>query len=276
MSEQHKERFVRVAMIKAVSELGDVEGNLRLLEELARPLEGRGVDVLITPECFLDGYMVQNRKTAEDEERTRRALPGCCVSGPEDPAIQRAGRLAERLGSYVVVGASEKDAGGAIRNAAYLLGRDGAEVGTYHKVMPCRFYEPGDALPVFETDFGLVGVVICADRRWPENARTLRIKGAELILNPTWGFRGDLNTAIMRTRAYENGIPICFTHPRQSLICGPSGEVAALLESSEPGALVHDLDLSQNVTSQNSPDRASSHPARNRRPELWGAMLESG
>ena len=55
--------------------------------------------------------------------------------------------------------------------------------------------------------------------------RVLKLKGAELILNPTWGFKGDLSTAIMRTRAYENGIPVCFTHPTESLICGPDGAV---------------------------------------------------
>lgn len=159
-------------------------------------------------------------------------------------------------------------------NAALLLDRSGKCIGRYHKAHPCEFYEPGADLPVFETDFGVVGIVICADRRWPENMRVLRLKGAQIILNPTWGFYGEKNTCIMRTRAYENGLPVCFAHPHQSLICKSDDNVGALLESSEPGVLVHDIDLGENVPLRQTRDRASSHPIQNRRPELYGPLVE--
>ena len=120
-----------------------------------------------------------------------------------------------------------------------------------------------------------VGIVICADRRWPENIRCLALQGAQIILNPTWGFKGDLNTAIIRTRAYENGIPVCFTHPTQSLICDGRGEVVALLESSGPGVLVHDLDLAWKPAKPPKPDRAWSHPSTFRRPDLYGPIFDS-
>ena len=264
MPRKKKIRIVRVAMIKAEAAWGDVQANLRLLAKLCRGLAGRRVDVVITPECFLDGYMVRKRKTC-----TPRKLAARCVTGPGDALTKRAARIAARLGSYLVIGASEKNIAAEIRNAAYLFDRKGKHVGAYYKVHPCRFYTPGDALPVFQTDFGKVGIVICADRRWPENIRCLRLKGAEIILNPTWGFYGDLNTAILRTRAYENGIPVCFTHPRQSLICLPDGSVGAVLESSRPETLVYDIDLSLNVPIKKSRDRASSHPIQNRRPSLY-------
>ena len=261
---KRKTRNVRVAMVKAESRWGDVAANIRLLESLTRPLARSGVDVVITPECFLDGYMVRERKRI-----TRKKLAACAMKGPDDPVVRRAARLARFLKSHLVLGASEKSADGKLRNAAYLVGRRGDLIGTYYKVHTSQFYEPGGELPVFETDFGRVGVVICADRRWPENIRCLRLKGAEMILNPTWGMMGDLNTTIMRTRAYENGMPICFAHPRKSLICLADGSVGAVLESNQAGVLVHDVDLSLNVKSGKRKDRAGSHPVQNRRPDLY-------
>ena len=265
-----KRRIVRVALAKAFFEWGDPKANIAILDKLAAPLTGAGIDVLITPECFLDGYMIRDRKRV-----SRKKLADCCVTGLSDRYIRRGRKLAARLRSYLVFGASHRDREGVVRNAAFLFGRDGEHVGTYYKVMPDHFYEPGCELPVFETDFGRVGIAICADRRWPEVVRCLRLKGSEIILNPTWGSYGPLNTAIMQTRAYENGIPVCFAHPRQSLICLPDGTVAAVLESNTPGVLVHDVDLSKNVRSKITRDKASSHPIQNRRPELYGPIVES-
>ena len=260
---------VRVGMVKAQSAWGDVKGNLELLETLALPHANEGLDVLITPECFLDGYMVRDR-----ERITLRKLSARCVKGPTDPVIRRVGTLAKKLGSYVVVGASEKDGNGVVRNAAYLIDRGGRTVGTYYKIHSGELYEPGNALPVFETDFAVAGIIICADRRWPENIRCLALGGAQIILNPTWGFKGDLNTAIMRTRAYENGIPICFTHPTQSLICDGRGEVVAFLESSDHAVLVHDVEIHEDPTSLKWHDRSSGPPNVFRRPDLYGPITE--
>jgi len=270
MAGKRKKRAVRVAMIKAESNWGDVKGNVRLLEKLAKPLKGAGLDVLITPECFLDGYMVRDRKKC-----TLRKLRARSVSGPGDPTVRRAARLTALLKSYLVLGASERQDDGAIRNAAYLFDRCGEHVGTYYKVQPCEYYRPGDELPVFKTDFAVVGILICADRRWPENMRCLRLKGAEIILNPTWGWYDDDNTAIMRTRAYENGIPVCFAHPNQSLICLASMKVGAVLESNQPGVLVHDVDLAGNPRIRRTRDMAHSHPVQNRRPDLYDAITRT-
>ena len=263
-----QQRIVRVAMVKALAEWGQREKNMKLLGELLAPLAKMDIDVVITPECWLDGYMVRDRKRC-----TTRKLAARCVRGGADAYIKRVRRLAKKLNSYVVFGASERGADGTIRNAAYLLGREGEHVGTYYKVMPCHFYEPGPELPVFEVDFGTVGILICADRRWPEHARCLRLQGAEIVLLPTWGFFRGTNDAIMRTRAYENGIPICFTHPEQSLICLPDGSIGGVLDSNVPGVLVHDIDLGKNVGPGATKDWAGSAPIQNRRPELYGAIV---
>jgi len=256
-----------VGLLKAEAAWGRAAANLRLLERLTCGLESARLDVLVTPECFLDGYMARDGKRC-----TRARLAACAVSGPQDAPVRRAAELARRLRCYLVFGASEASCPGRFRNVAYLLDRGGQHVGTYRKVHTCPLYEPGNELPVFRTDFATVGILICADRRWPENARVLRIKGAELILNPSWGFWGELNTALMRTRAYENGVPVCFAHPRQALVCLPDGSVGAVLESNRPAVLVHELDLAQNVPASKPRDRAGSHPVQNRRPDLYGPL----
>ena len=267
MAGKRKKRIIRVAMIKAESKWANLKANVRLLEKLAEPLKDSQIDVLITPECFLDGYMVRKRKKC-----TRAKLRACSVTGADDPIIRRVARLAALLKCYVVVGASEKGDKGAIRNVAYLLGRKGGHVGSYYKTQVCEFYKAGGELPVFKTDFGTVGILICADRRWPENMRCLRLKGAEIVLNPTWGFYGDGNTAIVRTRAYENGVPLCFTHVNQSLICLGDNTIGAILESNQPSVLVHDIDLGNNPKVKNTTNAAGSHPLQNRRPALYGII----
>ena len=277
MGGSRRKRMVRVAMVKAVAKWGDVQANVRMLEKLAESLKNSKIDVLITPECFVDGYMVRRMlKTIDRQSRSK--LQACSVNGPSDPIVRRLGSLAKLLGCYMVVGASEKGKGQRIRNAAYLLDRKGRHAGSYYKVQPCDYYEAGKDLPVFRTDFGTVGILICADRRWPENMRCLRLKGAEIILNPTWGAYGEGNTQVMMSRTYENGIPVCFTHPKQALICSP-GSVAdmaarpvAILESNQAGILVHDIDLSKNPKVKKTKNIAGSHPVQNRRPELYGII----
>jgi len=106
-------------------------------------------------------------------------------------------------------------------------------------------------------------MVICADRRWPETIRTLRVKGAEIILMPTYGMWHLENEWWMRTRSYENEMFICFTHPNVALITNPKGEVAAKLQSNLPGVLIHDIDLDE-VTTTNM--------LKDRRPELYGIL----
>jgi predicted amidohydrolase len=105
--------------------------------------------------------------------------------------------------------------------------------------------------------------MICADRRWPESARCLRVQGARLILNPTYGMRHLANEWWMRTRSYENQCFICFCHPTVSLVTGPRGEIHAKRSSTRPGLLVTDIDLSNLPTGMIDA----------RRPEIYGPIV---
>ena len=137
---------------------------------------------------------------------------------------------------------------GKYYNTAILFGSDGQEIGRYHKshlYVHDLNYEPGNDFPVYDTPWGKIGMLICADRRWPEAARSLRVRGAEMILIPTYGMRHETNTMWMRTRAYENECFLAFCHPNVSYICNPEGDIDAWLESNVPGLLVHDIDNSR-------------------------------
>ncbi|MBN2315569.1 MAG: hypothetical protein JXM79_16695, partial [Sedimentisphaerales bacterium] len=79
---------------------------------------------------------------------------------------------------------------------------------------------------------------------WPETTRTLTLKGARVIFNPTYGMHGDLNLCMMRTRAYENGIYIVFTHPGQSLITNHKGAIVCNNTDKEKTYTVTEIDLS--------------------------------
>jgi N-carbamoylputrescine amidase len=163
---------------------------------------------------------------------------------------------------------------GSAYNAAGLWDAEGKLTGVYHKTHLQTHdlqYAPGRGLPVWSTDWGKVGIMICADRRWPETARTLRLQGARLILNPTYGFHNDLNEAMMRTRAYENQCFIAFAHPEQSLVTDPRGRVigkeSGTAEAGVPRILICDIDLAE---------AKDDNHLRDRRPEIYREITEGG
>jgi predicted amidohydrolase len=218
----------------------NVERNLEVLETMARKAAAEGVELLRTCECYLDGYCAHLEEV--DQEKLRS------VSLADDsPVLEKIRSLCRELHMGMIVGYSAIAADG-LRNTAMLIGTDGKEIGRYEKIHLHAHdlkYVPGDGFPVFDTEWGKIGMLICADRRWPEAARTLKCKGAEMILIPTYGFHGERNQWWMCTRSYENECFVAFAHPEQSFVCNPDGFVEAYLESSAPGILVHDIDVSK-------------------------------
>ncbi|MDP6778542.1 MAG: carbon-nitrogen hydrolase family protein [Candidatus Latescibacteria bacterium] len=255
-------RAVTIGMLKAMPAKWDVEGNWAIFEEQLKRHKGDGIDVFVTPECFLDGYAVT------ESDWTLRKFARVAQSMDDSPYIRKVRQMARRYDMTIVFGFTEL-LDGHFRNAAALIGRDGDLVGKYHKTHllnhDLRFARGGD-LPVFDLDIGRVGMVICADRRWPESVRTLRLKGAEICLMPTYGMRHLENEWWMRTRSYENQMFVCFTHPAVALITNPKGGIEAKLDSNVHDVLVHEIDLAE-VNDDN-------HLA-NRRPELYDVLTDS-
>jgi predicted amidohydrolase len=246
---------MRLGLFTAVPVEWDVEANWRTFERTVLAHAQDGVDLVITPECYLDGYVA----AAKDWDAQRFA--GIAQDLETSPYIARLRELARRMKSYMILGFTEKRAG-KLYDAAILVDRSGSAVGVYHKTHLQKHdlrFSPGDDLPVFETEWGKVGMLICADRRWPETARVLRLKGARITLIPSDGMWHLDNEWWMRTRSYENENFLAFTHPHVAFVTDPRGQLSAKLQTNVPAMLVSDVDLSQvrNVDIQD------------RRPELY-------
>jgi len=238
----------------------DLAANFRVFLDIAERAAAAKVDLLITPECWLDGYAAADPKSTRDRLE-REAAQRLDAS----EYLARVRREAVEKGMHILFGFTSLD-GGKIRNSAGLWAPDGRLIGIYHKTHLQTHdlqFDPGPSLPVFPSPWGPLGVMICADRRWPEVARVLRLQGARLILNPSYGMRGDRNEVWMRTRAYENQCFIAFTHPIESLLVGPDGEVIRRVDGREPGLLVETIDLSR---------AKDDNHLRDRRPELYGII----
>ena len=170
----------------------------------------------------------------------------------------------------IVFGFTQRD-GNKLFNAAGLWDAEGHLVGVYHKTHLQQHdtqFDPGEALPVFDSPWGPLGLMICADRRWPETSRVLRLQGARLLLNPTYGMCHEFNEWMMRTRSYENDCFIAFCHPKVGFVSDPSGNLVGKLEGKDGEVLVAEVDLSQ------APFEGGNH-LRDRRPDLYGILCES-
>jgi predicted amidohydrolase len=147
------------------------------------------------------------------------------------------GALARKLGAYVVAGLYER-AGKVVYNTAVLIDRRGQLVGAYRKThLPREEWErgitPGDRYPVFETDFGKLGILICWDLQFPEAARALGLQGAEVICLPIWGG----SEVLARARTIENCLfLVSATYDMRSFIVDPAGRVLAEATAQQPVA----------------------------------------
>jgi len=131
-------------------------------------------------------------------EETAEPIPG--------PATEYFGRLAKQHHLHIVLSLYERDAH-LIYNTAVLMGPDGGMIGKYRKVClpPGEAAEgiaPGKDYPVFDTAFGKVGLMVCYDGFFPEVARELSNRGAEVIAWPVWG----CNPLLAQARACENHV----------------------------------------------------------------------
>lgn len=252
---------VRVAQMRGVPVKWDIDANMKTFVEQAEATGAAGPDIFITPECWLDGY------AAPDEKSTREKLMAVAQPLEGSPYLEQVAELARKHRMWICFGFSSLE-DGKLFNTSGLWNRAGELVGVYHKTHIQTHdvqYDLGMGLPVWDSEWGKLGMMICADRRWPETVRTLRIQGARLILNPTYGMHGEMNLKIMQVRAWENQCFIAFTHPQQSLLINPRGVAVLHVDSPDPGYSITTIDLSE--------ARDDNH-IRDRRPELYRPLSE--
>lgn len=196
--------------------------------ELARTAPA-GADLILLPE---GATVVGTGRTYAD---VAEPVPG--------PSTLRLGELARAKKAWVVAGVYEKE-GGAVYNTAVLIDREGRYAGKYRKVyIPREELEggitAGNDYPVFDTDFGRVGMMICWDVQYADPARALALRGAELILMPIWGG----NQVLGRARAIENHVFLASSgYDYPSAVIDPDGETLTSQETNGTIA-VAEIDL---------------------------------
>ncbi len=115
---------------------------------------------------------------------------------------------------FVITGANYTRSGSNVRIRSALIDPDGDIVGWQDKIHLFRdegtFAVPGDSYETFQTPFGKVGITVCYDNVFPEAARTLALRGADLLFVPSRIISEGLDPWLLylRTRALENRIPV--------------------------------------------------------------------
>jgi predicted amidohydrolase len=271
---------MKVAAVQMDIRILEKELNLRrILEELARARRA-GAELIIFPECALTGYCF----TSLDEARPMaETIPG--------PSTEKLAAAAQILECTVVVGLLESE-GERIYNSAIVVGPGGL-LGVHRKAhLPCLGVDwrttPGDTpLQVFDTAHGKVGINICFDVSFPEAARVLKLRGAQLLAIPTnWPVGSDIWAHTPNVRATENHFHVVAANrvgeergwrfAGHSKIVDFAGKVHAEAGEAEETILYAELDLP--AADQNRVIRIPGiweyDRMAIRRPELYGPITE--
>ncbi len=185
-SEPIPERNVRIACVRGFTD------ELDLWEKVIDAAAQNKADLMLLPETFT-GY---NPHAAED-------IDGACASLMERKAKQHHMYMS---GTFI----HRDKADGHLYNTGLLFDREGKRIGRYDKFHPYSpeflrdGISPGNDVPVFKTDFGTIGMMICYDSWFTDVAELLALKGAEIILFPNAGYYRSL----MPARANDNGVRI--------------------------------------------------------------------
>ena len=276
-------RTVRIAVAQYEPHIGDLSGNRAAGVAQVTTAAERGAQLVVLPELASSGYVFSG-----DEEAGRLAEDA--DTGDSVAALVDACR---RLGVYVVAGLAEAGAG-CRHNSAVVLGPEG-RLATYRKLHlfydEQSWFRPGNELVVVDLPFARVGVAICYDLWFPEVARALALRGAEVIAVPTnWvsSFRRRLHDEhgycqgdiMAMAAAAANGTAVAcadrvgeergVTFLGASIIVGPDGwPLAGPASPDRDELLVADVDLANVERSRWRTPR--NHLLRDRRPALYAS-----
>jgi predicted amidohydrolase len=204
-----------VALLQMSSSGNDQDANLAKGEAFCRRAAGMGADVALFPEMWNIGYGLEGSLQGESLRRWEAQ-----AITPDGPFVAHFKGLARELNMAIALTYLERWHGPP-RNSMSLIDRTGQTVMTYAKVHTCDFGKeavltPGDAFHVADLDTrgGTIrlGAMICYDREFPESARVLMLKGAEVILTPNACTLDDARVGQFRARAYENMVGVAMTN----------------------------------------------------------------
>ncbi|WP_271750962.1 carbon-nitrogen hydrolase family protein [Cohnella rhizoplanae] len=265
---QPRTRKVRVATTLINKFTGDRADNLADMGAVLEEAGARRADIV----CLSEGVYEQG-VGGRGYGRFGEPIPGAFTDFLASYA---------RKHRYYVIASLFETEGGVLYNTAVLIDRDGGIAGKYRKThLPLFEAEmgvtPGSEYPVFDTDFGRIGIMICWDSYFPEVARLLALQGAELLFVPTQG-----NARIQSlARAADNGIHVVVAgmwEEKPSRIVDPQGQVIAELSEEARGVAVAEIDLDRRyykywLSVGDADGEARSLFRRERRPDTYGGLL---
>jgi len=246
---------------------------------LAHQAVKAGTSLLVFSEdCNGAGSLAAHRLDRPDLfEMLAEPVPG--------PTSERMSEVA-RSGSCYVVSCFFEKSNGRIYNTALLLDPSGKPVGKYHKThlppVEQLMTTPGKELPVFETDIGCIGMLICYDMMTPEAARCLALKGADVLCWPSagYGWWDEAGDFTIQSRAHDNQVYLLGALPTHSCIVNPYGDILAsgglsetalLTAEIEPGADPLQDPLHTNTYLTQTPSLRERH-LFDRRPDLYSVI----
>lgn len=271
-----------------------VEKNIAHAEELVRQAAAKGAEIVLLPELFERPYFCQERRYEYYEY---------AQTAEENPAVRHFSRVAAELGIVIPVSFYEKEVNNTYNSVA-VLDADGKNLGIYRKthIPDDHYYQekfyftPGDTgFKVFGTRFGTIGVGICWDQWFPETARGMALKGAEILFYPTaigsepilecdsmphWrrcmtGHAAcNLMPVVAANRIGTEEVVPCAENGNQSsaltfygssFITDATGEVVEQMDRVSEGFILHSFDLDELES-----ERKSWGLFRDRRPEMYG------
>ena len=249
----------------------DREDNISRLENSIRQLKEQGAQIVVMQELHNSLYFCQVENVNNFD--LAEPIPG--------PSTERFGKLAKELGIVIVTSLFEKRAPGLYHNTAVVIENDGTIAGKYRKMhIPDdpAYYEkfyftPGDiGFEPIKTSVGTLGVLVCWDQWYPEAARLMALKGAEMLIYPTAiGYESNDTpeeqerqreawTTVQRGHAVANGIPVIAVNRTghepdpsgqtkgisfwgSSFVAGPQGEMIFRAPKDEDASVVLDIDI---------------------------------
>ena len=248
----------------------DRAANIEKLQRHIRQAAAEGAELVVLQELHNGLYFCQTEDTNLFDQA--EPIPG--------PSTELFGALAKELGVVLVLSLFERRAPGLYHNTAVVLERDGSIAGKYRKMhIPDdpAYYEkfyftPGDlGFEPIDTSVGRLGVLVCWDQWYPEAARLMAMRGAELLIYPTaigWESSDTEEekarqlgawVTVQRGHAVANGLPVISVNRTghepdpsgqtngiqfwgNSFVAGPQGELITTLPNDEEVVRVVEVD----------------------------------
>ncbi len=259
---------VRVGAGQFISDMPDVERNVRTALDYCDRAARRGVQILCLPECASTGFdwlRQSGRKRYYAEP-----VPG--------PMVDRFAAKARETDMYIIMGVIEKPARSRkIYNTAFLVGPDEGYIGKHRKVLSEKVFTDGTEANVFDTRYGKIGIFICADMRSPELSRLLVLKDARILFQPTNYCHPDGidvkrrymgKCTAQRARAMDNGVHLVIANGGRREYINNSRIIAPNSQGPEP-ALARARRREQLLVADIEFDANANAPRRIARQRAW-------